>query len=49
MWPKSGLGGEDINFMNLMQKSGFNVNDAFKFLFNGMFNKTVENRAKYLY
>jgi len=41
--------GRGYKFYESSAKSGFNVNDAFKFLFNGMFNRTVENRAKYLY
>lgn len=30
-------------------KSGQNVGEAFKFLFEAMFNKTIENRSKYVY
>ena len=30
-------------------KSGGNVNEAFKKLFEEMFQKTIENRAKYIY
>ena len=41
--------GRGYKFYESSAKSGFNVNDAFKFLFNGMFNKTVENRSKFLY
>ena len=41
--------GRGYKFYEASAKSGFNVNDAFKYLFNTMFNKTVENRSKYVY
>jgi hypothetical protein len=36
-------------FYETSAKNGQNVNDAFKVLFDNVYNKTIENRAKYLY
>ena len=41
--------GRGYKFFEGSAKSGQNVNEAFKYLFEGMFNKTIENRAKYIY
>ena len=41
--------GRGYKFYEASAKSGFNVNDAFKYLFNTMYSKTVENRSKYVY
>ena len=30
-------------------KNGANVSDAFKYLFHGMYSKTIENRSRYIY
>ena len=41
--------GRGYMFYEGSAKSGANVNEAFKKLFEEMFQKTIENRAKYIY
>ena len=41
--------GKGYKFFEASARSGVNVNEAFKFLFDGMYNRTIENRAKYIY
>lgn len=36
-------------FYEASAKNGTNVNEAFKFLFENMFSKTIDQRAKYIY
>ena len=36
-------------FYEASAKSGINVNESFKFLFDNMFNKTIENRSRFIY
>ena len=40
---------KDYKFFEASAKSGANVSEAFKFLFDGMYNRTIENRSKYIY
>ena len=41
--------GKGYKFFEASARSGVNVNEAFKYLFDGMYNRTIENRAKYIY
>ena len=41
--------GKGYKFFEASARSGVNVSEAFKFLFDGMYNRTIENRAKYIY
>ena len=41
--------GKGYKFFEASARTGINVNEAFKFLFDGMYNRTIENRAKYIY
>ena len=36
-------------FYEASAKSGINVNESFKFLFDNMFNKKIENRSRFIY
>ena len=40
--------GRGYKFFEVSAKTGYNVNEAFKFLFNGMFNRTNEINSKYI-
>ena len=41
--------GRGYKFFEASAKTGINVNEAFKLLFEQMYKKTIENRAKYIY
>ena len=41
--------GRGYKFFEASAKTGVNVNEAFKLLFENMYKKTIENRAKYIY
>ena len=41
--------GKGYKFFEASARTGINVNEAFKFLFDGMYNRTIENRSKYIY
>ena len=40
--------GRGYKFFEVSAKTGYNVNEAFKFLFNGMFTRTNEINSKYI-
>ena len=44
-WAKN----KGYKFYESSARSGVNVNEAFKFLFDGMYHRTVENNTKYIY
>lgn len=44
-WAKS----RGYQYYETSAKSGINVTDAFRYIFEGIHMKTMENRAKYLY
>ena len=37
------------HFYEASAKTGANVSESFKYLFEGMFNRTIDNRSKYVY
>ena len=41
--------GKGYKFFEASARTGINVNEAFKFLFDGMYNRTIENRSKCIY
>ena len=47
-WLKGGIN-KGYHFYEASAKTGANVSESFKYLFEGMFNRTIDNRSKYVY